>query len=489
MTGKIPERWQMTILSNVADLKGGIAKGKKRAKAEPVRLVPFLRVANVQAGFLKLDEIHSIEATESEIAKILLKSGDVLFNEGGDRDKLGRGWVWEGQIPECVHQNHVFRARPKKDIIDPFFLSYWGNSQAAKEYFEEEGKQTVNLASISLSKLGGLPLPLPPLPEQRRIVARLKALLAKVDTSRQRLNRIPTILKHFRQAVLAAACEGRLTEDWRIENHEMPAATTVLRRLKTPVPEPFLNTFEDTSATGLPDSWAWIQLGRLGRTAGGGTPSKDNEAFWAGTIPWVSPKDMKRDRIRDSEDHITPLAIERSTVNRIPKGSILFVIRGMILNHTLPVAVTDDVVTINQDMKALIPEIPETSEYLFLASKHVARAILFEVKEATHGTRRIETPLLKNWAVPFPPLEEQHEIVRRVSHLFAIADQIEARYTKAKIQVDRFTHSILAKAFRGELVPQDPNDEPAETLLAKLKIPPTEIAPAKRRGRPRKAGG
>ncbi|MBP7618032.1 MAG: restriction endonuclease subunit S [Geothrix sp.] len=272
----------------------------------------------------------------------------------------------------------------------------------------------MNLASISLSKLGGLPLPLPPLPEQRRIVARLKALLAKVDTSRQRLNRIPTILKHFRQAVLAAACEGRLTEDWRIENHEMPAATSVLRRLKTPVPEPFLNTFEDTSTTGLPDSWAWIQLGRLGRTAGGGTPSKDNEAFWAGTIPWVSPKDMKRDRIRDSEDHITPLAIDRSTVNRIPKGSILFVIRGMILNHTLPVAVTDDVVTINQDMKALIPEIPETSEYLFLASKHVARAILFEVKEATHGTRRIETPLLKNWAVPFPPLEEQHEIVRRV---------------------------------------------------------------------------
>jgi type I restriction enzyme S subunit len=127
----------------------------------------------------------------------------------------------------------------------------------------------------------------------------------------------------------------------------------------------------------------------------------------------------------------------------------------MILNHTLPTAITDRVVTLNQDMKALTPEIPQMSEYLFIASKHVARAILFEVKEATHGTRRIETPLLRNWAVPVPPLEEQQEIVRRVRVLLDLADRLQARHEQAKTQVGKLTQSVLAKAFRGELVPTE----------------------------------
>ena len=126
-------------------------------------------------------------------------------------------------------------------------------------------------------------------------------------------------------------------------------------------------------------------------------------------------------------------------------------------------------VTLNQDMKALTPEIPEIAEYLFIASKFLAQSILFEVKEATHGTRRIETSLLLNWAVPLPPLEEQQEIVKRVKELFCLADRIETRYQKASGYLNKLTPSVLAKAFRGELVPQDPNDEPASVLLEKIR--------------------
>jgi hypothetical protein len=132
----------------------------------------------------------------------------------------------------------------------------------------------------------------------------------------------------------------------------------------------------------------------------------------------------------------------------------------MILNHTLPTAITDCAVTLNQDMKALIPELAGTGEYLAIAAKYLSSSILFEVKEATHGTRRLETALLKNWAAPFPPVAEQHEIVRRVEGLLALADRIEARLAKAQKQVDALTPSLLARAFRGELVPQDPATNP-----------------------------
>src|SRR5581483_2740257 len=106
-----PSEWTWCRLSDIAEIKGGVQKGAKLDPNEPMREVPYLRVANVQRGWLDLSEMKNIVATERRITELRLQPGDVLFNEGGDRDKLGRGWVWDGQIEECIHQNHVFRAR------------------------------------------------------------------------------------------------------------------------------------------------------------------------------------------------------------------------------------------------------------------------------------------------------------------------------------------------------------------------------------------
>src|SRR5207244_3177487 len=108
-------------------------------------------------------------ASEHEIELLTLIPGDVLFTEGGDRGTLGRGWVWRGEIPECIHQNHIFRARLYSSEMQPKFVSWYGNS-LAQEYFKREGKQTTNLASINLTKLSALPIPIPPAAEQLRIV-------------------------------------------------------------------------------------------------------------------------------------------------------------------------------------------------------------------------------------------------------------------------------------------------------------------------------
>lgn len=507
----VPEHWPMLTLAEVSELKGGLAKGKKRAKDEVVRTVPYLRVANVQAGYLNLSEVHSIDASEVEISKILLQDGDVLFNEGGDRDKLGRGWVWEGQIPECIHQNHVFRARPRGDVIDPFFLSYWGNSRAAKEYFEDEGKQTVNLASISLAKLGGLPVPVPPLEEQRRIVAKLEALLAKVDTSRKRLERIPTILKRFRQAVLAAACEGRLTEDWRDENPSVAAADSLFRvinetrakTLRIPRTASSLDSASNRMVSELenpfhPDSvipltWAWVRFGDvIGELRNGistrpemeppGTPILRISAVRGGSV------DLNETRfLPNGDDHVPSSALrEGDLLFTRYNGSIeLLGVCGMVRDlKGQNLLYPDKLMRVRFDHEAILPAY---AEIYFQSSKVHDR--ITEKSKSSAGQNGVSGSDIKAQAFALPPIEEQSEIVRRVAQLFTLADQIEARYFKAKTHVDRLTQSILAKAFRGDLVPQDPSDESAEMLLARLKTQSAAVTSPKRRRRPKKAGG
>jgi type I restriction enzyme, S subunit len=156
--------------------------------------------------------------------------------------------------------------------------------------------------------------------------------------------------------------------------------------------------------------------------------------------------------------------------------------------HTFPVALTQNEVTINQDMKGLIPIKQTNPEYLVLIFKNMQNKILSYIKEATHGTLRLEMPLIQTFAVPLPPLEEQKEIVRQVDNLFTLADKLEAHYQNAKSRIDKLSQSVLAKAFRGELVPQNPNDEPAEKLLERIMAEKAKMESALKRGK-KKGGG
>ena len=166
-------------LSEISDITGGITKGRDLKQAETIFL-PYLRVANVQNGFLDLTEIKEIELKADEKEKYLLKKGDVLYTEGGDRDKLGRGTVWNEEIPDCVHQNHVFRARVDKSIAIPEYVAYWSMGSYARTYFFRKGKQTVNLASINKTVLSNLELPIPDLVTQEKVLAEIESGKADV---------------------------------------------------------------------------------------------------------------------------------------------------------------------------------------------------------------------------------------------------------------------------------------------------------------------
>lgn len=169
----IPDKWKKLPLDHVAYVQTGLAKGKKDIKNP--QTLPYLRVANVQDGYLDLSLIKSIEVEESNIDRYLLKPGDVLLTEGGDFDKLGRGAIWQGEINPCLHQNHIFVVRTKDDLLMPEFLSLLTGSAYGKAYFLKCSKQSTNLASINSTQLKEFPVLLPPLTEQRKIVEAVNA--------------------------------------------------------------------------------------------------------------------------------------------------------------------------------------------------------------------------------------------------------------------------------------------------------------------------
>ncbi len=201
--------WTWTTLGEIAELKGGITKDSKREGDPDFIEFPYLRVANVQRGFLDLSEVTAIRADPHKATKLVLQTGDILFNEGGDRDKLGRGWVWEGQIENCIHQNHVFRARLTNGGFDPYFISMHANTWGQR-WFEAHGKQTTNLASLSLTTLKSFPVPAPPLSEQQALVAELQAIMRNEDRLQSDLDRAERRSITLRRSILSRAFSGRL---------------------------------------------------------------------------------------------------------------------------------------------------------------------------------------------------------------------------------------------------------------------------------------
>lgn len=196
-------------LDEIAEISGGITKGRDLSQQKTITL-PYLRVANVQNGYLDLSQMKDIEVKLNEVDKYLLQEGDVLYTEGGDRDKLGRGTVWKNEIPRCVHQNHVFKARLNQERALPQYVAYWSMSVYARDYFFKKGKQSVNLASINKTVLSALILPMPSLEEQASIINNIESRLSVCDQIEKTIEQSLQQAEALRQSILKQAFEGRL---------------------------------------------------------------------------------------------------------------------------------------------------------------------------------------------------------------------------------------------------------------------------------------
>ncbi|MFJ3807901.1 restriction endonuclease subunit S [Streptomyces sp. NPDC090073] len=234
----LPEGWSWARLDELANVVGGVTKDSKKQWDPAYVEVPYLRVANVQRGRLDLAEIMTIRVPEKKAENLRLQPGDVLLNEGGDRDKLGRGWVWEGQIDKCIHQNHVFRARVRDGVIHPKLLAWHANG-FGKSWCDRNGKQSVNLASISLTKIKLLPVAIPPQPEQEGIVEFIETQTAVFDAMIASAEKSLARAGHLRELVLWHAVTGKLADQDEADEHASLTLQQVraARDLGTPKPQ------------------------------------------------------------------------------------------------------------------------------------------------------------------------------------------------------------------------------------------------------------
>lgn len=333
-------------------------------------------------------------------------------------------------------------------------------------------KTGTTVQSLKYAEFERQPFPLPPLAEQRRIVAKVDELMGLCDRleaarsareavrdrlaaaslarlnvpdpetfqadARFALDALPALttrpdqIKALRQTILNLAVRGKLVQQ---DQNDEPAAN-----FDPAIPDTLERPFA------IPKNWNWARLAMIGKLKGGGTPSKARDDFWNGNIPWVSPKDMKIDYVAEAQLSITETAIAGSAANLIDAGSVLFVVRGMILAHSFPVAISGVPLTINQDMKALTLRKPEMAEYILRALKGLKPEMLKRVQRSSHGTCRLEGADYSDFLVPIPPLAEQRRIVSKVNELMRVCDLLETSLTTTVATRCRLLDALLVEA-------------------------------------------
>lgn len=206
---QIPQGWTLKRLKHIAQVRSGLAKGKKHDAGTETRQLPYMRVANVQDGHIDLSDVATLEVAADDVERYSLVFGDVLMNEGGDYDKLGRGAVWEERISPCLHQNHVFAVRLDDPAWAPW-VSALTRTAYAKFYFMNNSKQSTNLASISQSNVKEWPVVLPPEDVRDKLLNQLSVELKRTDDLIEHVELELTALGEFRSATITDAVLGRI---------------------------------------------------------------------------------------------------------------------------------------------------------------------------------------------------------------------------------------------------------------------------------------
>jgi type I restriction enzyme, S subunit len=370
---KLPKGWEIVSLEKVAKIQTGLAKGKKDQKN--VVSLPYLRVANVQDGYLDLSEIKEIEVDSSQVNRYLLQNEDILLTEGGDFDKLGRGDIWHCQINPCLHQNHVFAVRVNRENLIPYFFAQQVSSFYGKAYFLSCAKQTTNLASINSTQLKEFPVLLPPLLEQCRIAE----MLGVWDESIDLLERLIGRVRSRKQGLMQQLLTGK-------------------KRFKE---------FEGIE-------WKTTFIKKIAKLTAGGTPDTNIVEYWNGDIPWMKSGDVNLRKIYDIDGRITQSGFDNSSTKRIPPHSVLIALAGQGKTRGL-VAINEMELCTNQSIAAIMPDSSKLYfEYLYynLDSRYQE---LRGLSSGDGGRGGLNLKILGQIEICLPSLPEQEKIAAVLS--------------------------------------------------------------------------
>jgi len=470
---ELPKGWAAATLNDLLGAGALFSDGDwvESKDQDPNGANRLLQLADIGDGvfidkssrYVNDEKFSSLNCTE-------LKEGDVLIARMPD--PLGRACLMPAMPRRCLTVVDVAVFRVGDTGVSNKWLMYFLNSSPVRQEIELNSSGTTR-KRISRGKLGEIVLPIPPLAEQTRIAAKLDELLAQVDTLKARIDGIPALLKRFRQSVLTAAVSGRLTEEWRAsspvsDSAEEYLARVIRNRRQKPVvkfKEPVSPDLEKREIE-VPQGWIVASVSTFA------------ECLDSMRVP------VKKE-LRKSGEGKYPYFGANGEVDRVDEyifddDLVLVTEDETFYGREKPIAYKySGKCWVNNHVHALRAHDSVARDYLCYALMHYD---VIPWLTGTTGRAKLTQGALLSLPIQVPPPAEQTEIVRRVEQLFAFADQLEAKVNEARTRIDRLTQSILAKAFRGELVPQDPNDEPASVLLERIKAQRAAV-PKARRGR------
>ena len=450
MKDGLPPGWTTALIGELCEIS------KERGHQG---VAPYLEIGNVDIA----SKNYTLTDKPSVKGCRVAKQNDVLIS----KVRPTRGAITRIRERE-LHISSAFTVlRNKGALVEKYLWLYlaWN-----RDYLNHLGENCTGTMypTTSDDAIVQFEVPIAPLPEQRRIVEKLEKLLAKVTACQQRLATIPALLKRFRQSVLAAACFGRLTADWRKQNPGVETAKGLLSRIKAQRSALAQNTKEknqiaeafqeecvtvaddDLDFNGIPSSWLACRIGAIGTVVNGSTPSRKHAKFWSGDIPWVSSGEVRNNNITTTRERITTAGFESCSVRMLPPGTVLLAMIGEGKTRGQS-AILRIGAAINQNIAAILLTHGLVSPEFLWRWFHLQYEATRE-RGSGSGPQALNCQRVRELPFILPPLAEQKEIVRRVEALFTLADQIEARCVRAKAHTGNLTQSILAKAFRGELI-------------------------------------
>lgn len=406
--GEIPSHWDVKRLGSFFE-----------ERREKVSDVDYPALSVTKNGIVP--QLDTAAKTDAGDNRKLVKVNDFVINSRSDRKGSSGISPYTGSVSliSIVMEPHR---------IYPAYAHHLLRSYPFQEEFYRYGKGIVaDLWSTNSSEMKNILLPDIPIIEQQKIASFLDHETSKIDSLIAKQEKLIELLKEKRQAVISHAVTKGLNPDIAMKDSGVEWLGQV------------------------PEHWQKKILKYIVSQQGGGTPDKSNLSFWDGDIPWVSPKDMKVDYISTSQDKITVKAIEQSSTKLVPIGSVLMVVRGMILIHSVPVALTQEAVTINQDMKALIPNNDLDSEYFLYLLKGLKDYLLDYVETSGHGTKCLRSDDFMNMPLFLPNVEEQKNIVQYIKNKSEVFDSLINKAESAIQLMQERRTALISSAVTGKI--------------------------------------
>ena len=495
---ELPEGWEWSNIGTIAhSMQNGIYKAAQFYNDSGIAC---LRMYNIENGEIVWKEIKRMILTDQEVEQYKLMPGDILINRVNSRELVGKAASIPVDLETCIYESKNIRLRLFQELTESKFVSSWFRIYSQK-YFNQNAQQTVGMASINQEQIGLMPIPLPPLNEQKRIVAAIETLRERSQKARSALSAIPELCDKFRQSVLAAAFRGDLTADWREQNPDVEPASALLERIrrdrrkqweqieierlkargkiladskwKEKYEEP--KSVRELDLLDIPPTWCWAKWEQVGLCQNGRAfPSKEYQAegvkllrpgnlHISGKVEWneSNTKFMSEAWATEYPDYLIG---SNELIINLTAQSLADEFLGRVC-----LTGENEICLLNQRIARLTPVGISTQFLLWLFKSKLFRHYVDDLNTGSL-IQHMFTSQIDEFYFPLPSLEEQEAIVQEIEVRIKSVESMKRSSKEIFEIIPGLDRSTLAKAFRGELVEQDPNDEPASVLLDRIRV-------------------